>query len=111
LNRFLRWDTNGVVDESERLELPLFLVDGSGQDAPQAGYPSRGDRFDKTMPVLVNVTPRRVQQFKCLPGETILVDYDGKTSKVNANADGSVTVPQIPVTTTARTLVLRRSAP
>lgn len=110
-NRFLRWDTNGVVDEPDRFELPLFLVDGPGQDAPQAGYPSRGDQFDKTLPVLVDVTPRRVRQFTCLPGETVLVDYDGQTREVSANADGSVTVPQIPVTTTARTLVLRRSAP
>jgi poly(3-hydroxybutyrate) depolymerase len=110
-NRFLRWDATAIVDEPDRFELPLFLVDGTGKSAPKAGYPSTGDLLDKTLPVLVDVTPRRVQQFKCVEGETIHYTYDGESGVVKANADGSVTIPQIPVSTTKRILVLGRAEP
>ena len=108
LNRFLRWDTNGVVDERDRFEMPLFVVDGEGSDAPQAGYPSRGDRFDGTLPVQVDVTLRRVRAFKCLAGEQVRWEFEGQSGTVEANADGSVTVPQVALDTQPRTLVLTR---
>lgn len=107
-NRFLRWDTNGIVDDRDRLELPLFAVDGDGDEPPENGYPSRGDRFDGTWPVLVDVTPRRVRRFKCLPGETVHWSFAGLEGAVQANDYGEVTVPQLPVDTTPQVLVLTR---
>jgi hypothetical protein len=109
LNRFLRWDTNGVVDEWERFEIPLFVVDGKGSAAPKAGYPTRGDRFDGSWPVTVDVTARRIRRFRCLAGEPIRWQWEGKTGTVLANDDGSVTVPQIELDTNVRTLVLTRA--
>ncbi len=109
-NRFLRWDTNGIVDDRDRLEMPLFVVNGSGQDAPQEGYPSRGDQVDRTLPIFVNVTPRRVRRFACLPGESIAWSFAGQTGTLTANPDGSVTVPQLPLDTTPQTLVLTRAS-
>ncbi|MFW5739545.1 MAG: hypothetical protein ACOC1F_04190, partial [Myxococcota bacterium] len=108
-NRFLRWDTNGIVDERDRLELPLFVMDGDGASPPQTGYPSRGDRFDRTWPVYVDVTPRRVRRFTCLAGEAIEWSFGEQSGTVTANADGSVTVPQLPLDVTKTTLVLTRA--
>lgn len=107
-NRFLRWDTNGIVDDRDRFEIPLFVQDGSGEDPPQGGYPSRGDQFDRSLPVRVSVTPRRIRHFVCLPGETIAWSFAGQSGVVETNADGSVTVPEIELDTTPRTLVLTR---
>ena len=109
-NRFLRWDTNGIVDDRDRLEMPLFVVGGAGQDTPQEGYPSRGDLLARTLPIYVNVTPRRVRRFACLPGESIAWSFAGQTGTVTANPDGSVTVPQLPLDTTPQTLVLTRAS-
>jgi len=110
LNRFLRWDTSSIVDDWERFELSLFVVDGSGGEAPVDGYPSCGDRFDRTLPVWVDVTPRRVSRFRCVPGEPVGWEFDGRSGTVIANGDGSVTVPSIPMVVDRRTLILTRVA-
>ena len=108
LNRFLRWDTSGIVDTWERFEISLFVVNGMGNAPPQVEYPSLGDRFDRMLPVLVDVTPRRLRLFRCVPGESVRWEFGGLMGLVDAAADGSVTVPQIPLDTERRTLLLTR---
>jgi hypothetical protein len=109
INRFLRWDTNGVVDTLERFELPLFLVDGAGSAPPRAGYPTKGDRYDGPTPLLVDVTPRRVRAFRCRPGEEIRWTFGAASGRAIADARGEVTVVDVPVTATPTTLVLERA--
>jgi hypothetical protein len=108
LNRFLRWDSAGIADENDRFEIPLFVLNGTGQAPPYLGYPSRGDLFDKTFPVLVDVTLRRIRRFTCFPGELVQFAFDGQVGTVIAASDGALTIPKLPLTPTPRTLVLTR---
>ena len=79
LNRSLRWDANQLVDTHGRFVLPLRAVVGPGvSDRP-----------------VVDVTPRRVQRFHCLPGERIRWSFGSSRGSVTASADGSVTVPRL----------------
>jgi hypothetical protein len=109
LNRFLRWDANSMVDEVDRFEISLFVADGEGRAAPEQGYPSRGDQVDKELPVTVDVTPRRVRGFRCLPGERVNWSYGGRQGQVRGNQDGSVTVPQLSVGKAFVRLILQRA--
>ncbi len=79
LNRSLRWDSSRVVDTHGRLVLPLRAVLGPGVSEPP----------------VVDVTPRRVQRFQCLPGERIRWSFGTSRGSVTASADGSVTVPRL----------------
>lgn len=110
-NRFLRWDTNALVDELDRLEIPLVVLQGAGAAAPAAGYPSTGDRLDRPTPVEVDVTMRRVSRFRCLPGESVHWEFGADSGVVQAQADGSITVPQLPLTTSWTVLRMRREEP
>ncbi|MGZ3461629.1 MAG: hypothetical protein ACXU86_24320, partial [Archangium sp.] len=79
LNRSLRWDSTRLVDTPGRLVLPLRAVLGPGvNDTP-----------------VVDVTPRRVQRFQCLPGERIRWTFGQARGTVPAASDGSVTVPRL----------------
>jgi hypothetical protein len=109
-NRFLRWDATKIVDTRDRLELPIRYVDGNGASAPADGYPTKGDAYDGGPTPSVDVTPRRVRKFQCLPGESIAWQLGEATGTVSANADGSVTASALPVTTEWQTLVLTRGA-
>ena len=44
---------------------------------------------------VVDVTPRRVQRFRCLPGERIRWSFGTARGTVTAASDGSVTVPRL----------------
>lgn len=110
LNRFLRWDATATVDTRARLEIPVRHVDGEGADAPADGYPSIDDRYDGAAAPTVSITPRRVRRFQCLPGEAIAWTFGERTGTATASADGSVTVPDLPVTTAWTTLVLERAS-
>lgn len=92
LNRGLRWDGRRVVDTWERLVLPLRAVRGPGVGS---------------LPV-VDVTPRRVQRFHCLPGEPIRWRFGRAQGQVQASSDGSVTVPGLRLRDTWTDLVLER---
>ncbi|MGC3959917.1 MAG: hypothetical protein QM813_18905 [Verrucomicrobiota bacterium] len=107
-NRFLRWDGNRTVDTIDRLQLPLRVLDGQGGAPPRAGYPTTGDKLPVPPPVRVDVTPRRVQQFLCLPGEQIHWQFGAQQGVVSAAADGSVTVGGLLLTSEFQTLVLTR---
>ncbi len=108
LNRSLRWDATKIVDTIDRFELPLRVIDGPGGPPPAAGYPTTGDRLDGTLPVVVDVTPRRVQAFRCRPGEQIRWQIGAQQGVATADATGAVTVPGVSLDTAWATLVLTR---
>jgi hypothetical protein len=108
LNRQLRWDASAIVDELDRFEIPIWALDGMGGDPPAAGYPTTGDQLDGSLPVTVDGTVRRAQRFICLPGETIRWTLGADSGVVEANADGSVTVPALSLSATPTTLRLER---
>ena len=108
LNRFLRWDATQIVDTIDRLELPLRVIDGTGGPPPRPGYPTTGDKLDGTLPVVVDVTPRRVQAFRCRPGEQIRWQIGAQQGVVTADATGAITVPGVSLDTAWATLVLTR---
>jgi hypothetical protein len=109
-NRFLRWDATKIVDTRDELSIPLRYLDGEGGAAPQEGYPAKGDRYDGPASPTVDVTLRRVRRFQCLPGESIEWQLGDASGTVEANVDGSVTVPGVALTTEWATLELRRAA-
>ena len=94
-NRALRWEGEEVVDTHERFELPLRVERGPGVE----GSP------------VVDVTPRRVQRFHCLPGERIHWRFGGVGGTVTAAGDGSVTVPGLQLGDDWTVLELEREQP
>lgn len=92
LNGGLRWDTRRLVDTPLRFELPLRASRGPAD----VGLPR------------VDVTPRRVQGFHCLPGERIRWRFGPEAGTVTASAKGDVTVPELPLRDTWTVLVLER---
>lgn len=108
-NRWLRWDTTQAVDTRVSVELRLQVKSGSGQAPRQEGYPNEGDLFTGQLPVLADVTPRRVKKFQLLPGELVKWEFAGRTGVVTTQSDGTVTVPQLPITTGWQTLKLTRA--
>ena len=108
VNRYLRWDARGLIDTHDRFELPLAVIQGSGDEPPREGYPSTGDRFEGDLPVVVDVTPRRVQGFQLAPGEVIGWRFGDLSGEVVADDQGVVTVPRLPLTHDWVTLTLAR---
>jgi len=108
LNRHLRWDATKVVDTSERLELPLRVYSGTGKDPPRVGYPTVDDKVAAKLPVVVDVTLRRVQQFVPEPGEKLAWEYGSQKGELTVAPDASITVPRVAIGTEWATLVLRR---
>ncbi|RYE90582.1 MAG: hypothetical protein EOO75_09980 [Myxococcales bacterium] len=111
-NRFLRWDSAGIVDTVDAFTVRLRLAQGDGKAPPEPGYPtypSLGDRLDGDPPVSVDVTPRRVQAFRLRPGETVAWTYGAAAGTATANERGEVTIPQLPVTKDWTALQLTRS--
>lgn len=110
LNRFLRWDATAIVDTLDRFAVPLHVHDGDGDAAPAAGYPSRGDRFDGELPVVVDVTPRRAQAFRLRPGELVAWRFGGQSGEASASATGELTIPGLELGLDWQLLELRRVA-
>ncbi len=94
-NRALSWNGEEIVDTPERLELPLRMERGPGV----VGSP------------VVDVTPRRVQRFLCLPGERIRWRFGEVGGTVTAAPDGSVTVPGLQLGDDWTVLELEREQP
>lgn len=105
-NRFLRWNSATVVDTPERIALALRVIDGDGKPAPQAGYPSVGNKLDASLPVRVDVTLRRVQRFTFKRGETLAWHFAGDSGQIAAN--GAISIEKLPLTTAWQTLVIER---
>jgi hypothetical protein len=108
LGRSLRWDAGSIVDTVDGFSIDLYALDGDGGDPPAEGYPTTGDKLDGALPVVVDVTPRRVQAFRALPGEPIDWTFGSQSGQVQASDDGSITVPALQLTTTTQTLALSR---
>jgi hypothetical protein len=109
LNRFLRWDSTGLVDDFDRFEIPVTVSTGEGREASRAGYPTVGDRFDGVLPVTVDLTPRRTQAFRPAPGERIGWELGEQHGEVRASPDGSVTVAGVELTDAWQLLHLERA--
>jgi poly(3-hydroxybutyrate) depolymerase len=108
LNRYLRWDSTKIVDTAERFSIPLRVHQGTGSPSPKPGYPPKGYQLPKALPIVVDVTPRRVQRFAILPQETVQWSFGKQKGQVKANADGEVTIPQLSLTHTWTLLTLQR---
>ncbi|WP_434386369.1 hypothetical protein [Melittangium boletus] len=93
INRSLRWDATRLVDSTRRLVMPLRAVRGAGV----VGAP------------VVDVTPRRVQRFQCLPGERVRWSFGSAHGTVIAAPDGGVTIPRLRMSDGWTPLVLERS--
>lgn len=109
LNRFLRWDAAAIVDELDRFAVPLHVLDGEGSGPPKAGYPTRGDRFDGELPVVVDVTPRRLQGFRVRPGERIAWQFGAQHGEVVVDERGTLTIPGLELGLAWQTLELTRA--
>ncbi|MCX4239964.1 hypothetical protein [Paraliomyxa miuraensis] len=108
LNRFLRWDANGLVDELDRFEVPIVGLDGEGGPPPRAGYPSVGDQYDGVWPIDVDVSLRRVQAFGCRPGEVVDWSFGEQSGEATADGAGELTIPGVEVGPQWETLVVSR---
>jgi hypothetical protein len=111
LNRYLRWDSRFLIDTWDLFEVPLRIQVRIGGLPPPSGYPAKGDNYPGPFPIRADVTPRRVQAFRCRPGERIAWRYDDLSGVVEAGPDGEVTVPQLPLQRQWSTLTLTRAPP
>lgn len=109
LNRFLRWDATQVVDTLDRFAVPIHVHDGDGSAPPKTGYPSRRDRFDGELPVVVDVTPRRTQAFRARPGERFAWSFGEARGEVTADEWGTITVQGLALELEWQTLELIRA--
>ena len=107
-NRFLRWDAAQMVDSLDEFSLPLHVHDGDGSAAPKSGYPTKGDRFDGELPVVVDVTPRRLQAFRVMPGERVGWVFGEDRGEVIADERGAITMRGLALELEWQTLVLSR---
>lgn len=110
INRHLRWDATKIVDERDRFEVPLRVYSAAGGDPPRAGYPTIDDRVSGALPAKVDVTLRRVQAFRVLPGQKLGFVFGARTGEVTVGTDGAITIPELPLTTTWTTLIVRPSS-
>jgi len=85
-NLGFRWDSRTLVDTEQVFEVALMATE-----------PARAD-----------VTPRRVQGFRCLPGERVGWHLGEASGVVEADAEGVPTVPQLPLGPAWQTLRLSR---
>lgn len=109
LNRFLRWDATRLVDTPQRWALPLRVLNGAGSPAPRAGDPTLGDRLPAGRSRQVDVTPRRVQAFTCLPNEEVRWSFGPRSGVVRADAEGCVTVSGLELAEQWQVLELTRA--
>jgi len=96
-NRSLRWQPASVVDTWERWEVALYVEDGDGEPPPDEGYPTTGDRPDGPLPIVVDVTLRRVQAFRLLPGEQVTWSMGAQSGAVDADERGVVTIEGVEI--------------
>jgi hypothetical protein len=87
LNRWLRWNSNTIVDTEGEWAMELKMSSGPG------GY--KGGKTET-----VDVTPRRLQRFAVKPGAKYSwTTSTGQSGEAAADADGILTIPKVGVTT------------
>ncbi len=94
-NRHLRWDASKAVDTEDRVALPLRAFAGTGKAPPRAGYPTIDDRIGAPLPLVVDVTLRRVAHFQPAPGETLTWKCGAQVGKAVVAVDGTFTAPAV----------------
>lgn len=77
LNRSLRWDARAIVDDPLRFEVPLRALEGLGGP----------------WPVVADATLRRVQAFRCRPGERVTWRFGPQRGEAQADDEGDLTIP------------------
>lgn len=108
INRHLRWRGHDAVDRIDEFAIWVRAYDGHGYGPPRSGYPTRGDRIGGELPVVVDVTPRRVQHFRCRPGERVRWRYGTQSGIALADERGAVTIEDLQVGIDWNRLVLTR---
>lgn len=95
LNGYLLWDTESIVDEKDKWEMTVWLTEGDNRGTGAAPLPE----------CTVDITPRRCQAFKSMPGQTFKWTNTDLTTQevvaqgvVTADKWGLVTVEQALVT-------------
>lgn len=94
-NRHLRWDASKVVDDSEQVSIPLRAYAGTGKDPPRAGYPTVDDKIGAPLPLVVDVTLRRIQRFQPTPGATVQWTFGAQKGTAVVAPDGAIAVPRL----------------
>lgn len=87
---------------------PLRVGSGTGKDPPRPGYPTIDDKVAAKLPIVVDVTLRRVQRFVADPGEKLAWECGTQKGELTVGSDGSITVPRVALATDWVTLVVRR---
>lgn len=96
VNGFFRW--KNVEDTENRYAVSLNLL-------RQNEWQSR-----ETFPTLsvADVTPRRLQEFRPVPGETYKYSFGDISGEVKADVDGLITIEKLPVTDKDTLLVITK---
>lgn len=97
---YLDWDVDSIVDTPMEWSVSIFLFTDSNFENDVAPMDW----------MTADVTIRRAQEFRHAPGTTLAwsIDTDdgGLAGEVEVDDVGLVTIPQIPITKTARTLTV-----
>ena len=81
INRWLYWETGDVVDEADRWQMTVALMDKAPQDA-----------------CAVDITPRRLQELTAKPGDRFTWSCAQQRGRATADEHGLITLPQVRVT-------------
>lgn len=92
VNAFFRWKT--LRDTAERVELSLFLLRPADIKTT----------FTLPSETTANVSLRRLQALRVMPGETVRWTFGGAKGEAKADDRGCVTVPQLKITAQPATL-------
>ncbi|MDD4016856.1 MAG: PHB depolymerase family esterase [Kiritimatiellae bacterium] len=96
VNAFFRWKT--LADTPERAELSLFLV------SPAELKTSFAIPYEAT----ADVSVRRLQSLRVMPGETVRWTFGGAGGEAKADGQDCVTVPRLKITARPATLRVSR---
>jgi poly(3-hydroxybutyrate) depolymerase len=86
INAFFRWKT--VRDTPDALETTLFLVKPSEINT----------KFAVPAEASADVSVRRLQMLRVLPGATVRWTFGSSAGEVRADADGCITIPKLKIT-------------
>lgn len=108
-NRHLSWVTADIVDTHTAFEIPLFVATQSPDPNQDPNIPVVGDGWPGALPVTADVTLRRVQHFKCLPGEVVNWTFGAQSGQATADSDGIIKITGLSIDATETPLVLSRT--
>jgi hypothetical protein len=112
INRHLEWDAAAIVDEFDELRLDLRVRADAGGPGPAplpGADPVVGDEWTGPLPVVADVTPRRLRRFACRSGESLEWSYGGASGIVTCDAWGRFTIPSLALWGAWQTLRIARA--